>query len=65
MEINKLQEFIAWFQEHIKGDEKGEGQIFFDRLLQAFGNGGVHQAGAVCEERVKKASLLKRGFFSS
>lgn len=50
----KLQEFVDWFKKHIKGYEKGEGQIFFNRLLQAFGNPGVLEVGATCEERVKK-----------
>lgn len=47
-------EFVEWFENHIKGYEKGEGQIFFNRLLQAFGNKGILEVGATCEERVKK-----------
>lgn len=50
----KLQEFVSWFKKHIKGYEKGEGQLFFNKLLQAFGNQGVLEVGATCEERVKK-----------
>lgn len=50
----KLQEFVDWFKKHIKGYEKGEGQIFFNRLLQAFENPGILEVGATCEERVKK-----------
>lgn len=45
--------FLEWFK-NCRGSEKGEGQIFFDRLLQAFGNPGVLGAGAVCELPVKK-----------
>lgn len=41
---------------HITGDEKGEGQIFLERLLQSFGNKGIREVGAVCESRVKKKS---------
>ena len=52
----RFQKFIAYFNEHITGDEKGEGQLFFENLLQAFGNAGVRQVGAVCENRVKKKS---------
>ena len=33
----KLTEFTAWCQKHITGDEKGQAQIFLDRLFQAFG----------------------------
>src|ERR1035437_6126147 len=37
----KLTEFVAWAQHHITGDEKGQAQIFLDRLFQAFGHPGV------------------------
>ena len=50
-----LREFVTWFQKHIKGDEKGEAQIFLDRLFQAFGHGGIKEAGAELEMRVSKA----------
>lgn len=49
----KLTEFTVWVGAHIKGDEKGEAQIFLDRLFQAFGWPGLKEAGADCEERVK------------
>ncbi len=52
----KFEEFVAWFDKHITGDEKGEGQIFLERLLQSFGNKGIREVGAVCENRVKKKS---------
>ena len=48
-----IKAFLDWFK-NCKGSEKGEGQIFFDRLFQAFGNSGVLGAGAVCEQSVKK-----------
>jgi type II restriction/modification system DNA methylase subunit YeeA len=51
----QLADFTAWVGQHITGDEKGEAQIFLDRLFQAFGLKGVKEAGAVCEQRVKKA----------
>ena len=50
----RIAAFLEWFK-NCKGYEKGEGQIFFDRLFQAFGNPGVLGAGAVCELPVKKA----------
>jgi hypothetical protein len=34
-------------------DEKGEAQVFCDRLFQAFGHGGYKAAGATLEYRVK------------
>ena len=57
----KLKEFLVYFQKYITGNEKGEGQIFFEHLLQAFGNAGIKEAGATCEELIKKRKG-KRGF---
>lgn len=37
----------------LKGDEKGEAQVFCDRLFQAFGHAGYKEAGATLEDRVK------------
>jgi SAM-dependent methyltransferase len=37
----------------LKGDEKGEAQVFCDRLFQAFNHQGYKEAGAVLEYRVK------------
>lgn len=56
----KFEEFLNYFK-HIQGNEKGEGQVFFDRLLQAFGNPGFKEVGATCEELIKKKKG-KRGF---
>ena len=49
-----LSKFVAWTAQHIRGDEKGEAQIFLDRLFRAFGHDGVKEAGASLEFRVKK-----------
>ena len=49
----RLQEFISWVALHIKGDEKGEAQIFLDRLFKGFGHAGWAEAGATCEKRIK------------
>ncbi|MBS0437106.1 MAG: class I SAM-dependent DNA methyltransferase [Proteobacteria bacterium] len=45
--------FVSWVRTHLRGDEKGEAQIFLDRLFQAFGWPGLKEAKATCEERVK------------
>lgn len=37
----------------LKGNERGEGQVFCDRLFQAFGHRGYKEAGAVLEDRVR------------
>ena len=57
----KLKEFLVYFQKYITGNEKGEGQIFFEHLLQAFGNAGIKEVGATCEEFIRKRKG-KRGF---
>jgi len=35
---DKLAEFVAWCGKNVTGDEKGQAQIFLDRLFQAFGH---------------------------
>lgn len=52
----KLQAFRDWTAKHIKGDEKGEAQVFLDRLFQGFGWPGLKEAGATCELRVKNTT---------
>jgi SAM-dependent methyltransferase len=52
--VKALQEFVDWRKAHLSGDEKGEAQVYLDHLFQAFGNGGVHVAGATLEKRLKK-----------
>lgn len=49
-----LKDFVSYRQTHLKGDEKGEAQIFCDRLFRAFGHEGVAEAGATLEYRIKK-----------
>ena len=51
----RLQAFSNWVADHIKGDEKGEAQVFLDRFFVAFGHDGLKEAGATLEERIKKA----------
>ncbi len=48
-----LSEFVDWWREHIRGDEKGEAQIFLDHLMRAFGHAGALEAGRY-EERVRR-----------
>ncbi|MDQ7036387.1 MAG: N-6 DNA methylase [Anaerolineae bacterium] len=49
----RLTEFIQWWRDNITGDEKGEAQIFLDRLLQACGHPGALEVGRY-EERVPR-----------
>jgi hypothetical protein len=50
----RLSDFVTWVSIHIKGDEKGEAQVFLDRMFKGFGHEGFKEAQATCEERVKK-----------
>ena len=52
---DKLAEFTAWCQKNITGDEKGEAQIFLDRLFQAFDQPGCLDVGGTAEVRVRKS----------
>ena len=53
---DKLAAFTAWAQAHITGDEKGQAQIFLDRLFIAFGHAGSLDVGGEPEFRVRKAT---------
>jgi hypothetical protein len=52
--VEALKAFQKYARDHIKGDEKGEAQVFLDRLFIAFGHKGHKEAGATLEERIKK-----------
>ena|SRR5271155_2814379 len=52
-QIERLQRFIEYGQK-LKGDEKGEAQVFCDRLFQAFGHAGYKEAGATLEDRQQR-----------
>ena len=52
----KLAEFTSWCQKNITGDEKGQAQIFLDRLFQAFGQPGSLDVGGHPEFRIRKAN---------
>jgi hypothetical protein len=50
----RLEDFVRYRQESLRGDEKGEAQVFLDRLFKALGHDGVFEAGATLEERVPR-----------
>jgi len=61
--IENLTDFVAFVTANIKGSEKSEAQTFLDRFFQAFGHGGVLEAGARYEEVIKNSSKTgKTGF---
>ena len=51
----KIKEFVE-YKNLLKGDEKGESQVFCDRLFIAFGHNGYKEAGATLEMRIKSKS---------
>jgi hypothetical protein len=52
-EAARLQSFVEYART-LRGDEKGEAQVFCDRLFQAFGHAGYKEAGATLEHRIKQ-----------
>lgn len=60
---NLLQEFVDYCHRHIKGDEKGEAQIFLDRFFTSLGYPeGLKGAGAECEYRVRDTKKKTTSF---
>ena len=51
-DLQPLQEFVDYVKK-LKGDEKGEGQLFCDRFFRAFGYGGIIEANGALEARIK------------
>jgi SAM-dependent methyltransferase len=57
-----LKALYTYRQQFLTGDEKGEAQIFCDRLLRAFGHHGIKEAGATLEMRIKKRDAKGTAF---
>lgn len=51
--VDRMKAFVQYVS-LLAGDEKGEAQVFTDRLFRAFGHAGYKEAGAVLESRVRK-----------
>lgn len=58
----QMRDFVSWVEKYITGDEKGQGQLFLDRFLKAFGWGGVQECGATLETRVRREGGKGTGF---
>jgi SAM-dependent methyltransferase len=52
----RIQEFVDWASKHITGDEKGQAQIFLERLFLAFGQKGCLDVGGSPEYRIRRAA---------
>src|SRR3972149_5026542 len=50
----RLQSFVDWVSECVTGDERGQAQIFLDRLFRALGHKGPLDVGGTPEFRVRK-----------
>ena len=53
--VENINHFVEYART-LQGDEKGEAQVFCDRLFRAFGHAGYKEAGATLEFRIKKES---------
>lgn len=63
MTDTSLKIFTDYCRKHIKGDEKGEAQIFLDRLFMALGYAdGLKGAGADCEYRIRNEAKRSTSF---
>jgi type II restriction/modification system DNA methylase subunit YeeA len=60
-DIQQLRDFVE-YAGLLRGDEKGEAQVFCDRLFRAFGHQGYKEAGATLEYRIKKKSAQGTSF---
>ncbi len=58
----RLAEFVRYRREYLRGDEKGEAQIFCEALFRAFGHAGIRQAGATLEQRIKRRDAKGTAF---
>ena len=59
--VERLNAFLE-YHSRLSGDEKGEAQVFCDRLFQAFGHAGYKEAGATLEERIKGGARVGMGY---
>jgi hypothetical protein len=59
--VERMRAFVEYCS-LLKGDEKGEAQVFADRLFKAFGQAGYKEAGATLESRVKRRNTGTTSF---
>jgi len=63
MTEQSIKQFVEYTKKHIKGDEKGEAQIFLDHFFVALGyHEGLKGAGADCEFRIKNVEKKSTSF---
>lgn len=62
MRKQDIEEFVSYVKNNLTGDEKGQAQLFCDRLFRAFGHKGILEADGNLEVRVKEAVTEKTKF---
>lgn len=55
MRKDDIEEFVGYVKANLTGDEKGQAQLFCDRLFRAYGHKGIFEADGGLEVRVKEA----------
>lgn len=62
MRKQHIEEFVSYVKDNLTGDEKGQAQLFCDRLFRAFGHKGILEADGNLEVRVKEADSRSTKF---
>ena len=62
MNKQNIEEFVSYVRGNLSGDEKGQAQLFCDRLFRAFGHKGILEADGNLEVRVKETETEKTKF---
>jgi len=62
MRKEDIEEFVTYVKTNLTGDEKGQAQLYCDRLFRAFGHKGILEADGNLEVRVKEADTEKTKF---
>lgn len=62
MNKQDIEEFVSYVKDNLTGDEKGQAQLFCDRLFKAYGHKGILEADGNLEVRVKEADSKSTKF---
>lgn len=62
MRKEDIEEFVSYVNDNLTGDEKGQAQLFCDRLFRAFGHKGIFEAEGSLEVRIKEADSKSTKF---
>ena len=65
MNKQNIEEFVSYVRGNLSGDEKGQAQLFCDRLFRAFGHKGIMEADGNLEVRVKETETEKTKFIEN